>query len=66
MTTMEVKERVQNKALSKLLKLERDIDKYNSLLDKGDWKLSQEQIRLVIRGTEKDVEVWKFILNSAQ
>ena len=66
MELLDLSERAQDKALAKIMAIGYEIEKYNQLLDKGCWKLSSEQIQLVIDKMEEEVELWKFILNRTQ
>ena len=61
----DLKERVGNKALAKLMFLDNELKTWNDKLDNPPFGLSVEQVQLVIDSKLREIEVWKFILNSA-
>ncbi len=61
----DLKERVGNKALSKLLSLGRQLKKLENELDNPPFRIGRELVQVQINSTLKEVEVWKFILNAS-
>ena len=61
MSSEELRERVANKALAKLVQIDRDIRVYEEPMG----NVSDEQREGVIEHLLREKEVWKFILNSA-
>ena len=60
-------ERAQDKALSKILSIDRDIKKlYQELEDGLLAGITPEQAELVIEFKKREQEVWKLILNRVQ
>lgn len=61
----DLKERVSNKALSKLIGISRELNRLDAELDNPPYGLSSEQVQIMIDSQLREQEVWRFILNNA-
>lgn len=63
LTKKELRERIHNKAWSKIQALERElIDLYKIIEKGGDGRLGLELIGITVKGTHREIQVWTEIL----
>ena len=66
MKTEEIKERVVYKATAKLSLFSAELKTLNDQLDNVPFGLTVELVQIQIESKLREIEVWKFILKSAQ
>ena len=67
MTTEELRSRAQDKAVSKLLVLERELEQaYRDLERGGNGCVGPDLLEVVVQATGREIAVWRFILESTQ
>ena len=58
----EIQQRAHNKAFSKLLTIERDINELKlDIRSGGDGRISVDMLRTCLSSTEKELQTWQYI-----